>query len=64
MFSCKARDLCPSCATKRAAAATALLRDDVLEEVGHPQRVFVMPKMLGLDSLHHRDLLDHLPWRN
>ena len=28
------------------AATAALLRDEVLEEVGHSQWVFVMPKML------------------
>ena len=39
-FSCKTRELCPSCAAKRAAVTAALLRDEVLEEVGHAQWVF------------------------
>jgi len=47
-FSCKTRDLCPSCAAKRSAVTAALLRDEVLQEVGHAQWVFVMPKMLRL----------------
>ena len=37
-----------------------MLRDEVLEEVGHSQWVFVMPKMLRLYFLHHRDLLGKL----
>ena len=56
-FSCKTRELCPSCAARRAAATAALLADDVLEEVGHAQWVFVMPKMLRPYFLHHRELL-------
>ena len=59
-FSCKTRELWPSCAAKRGAATAALLRDEVLEEVGHSQWVFVMPKMLRLYFLHHRDLLGKL----
>ena len=37
-------------------ATAALLADDVLEEVGHAQWVFVMPKMLRRYFLHHREL--------
>jgi len=59
-FSCKTRDLCPSCAAKRSVATAALLADEVLEEVGHAQWVFVMPKMLRLYFLHHRELLGRL----
>jgi hypothetical protein len=59
-FSCKTRDLCPSCAAKRGAATAALLAEDVLEEVGHAQWVFVMPKMLRPYFLHHRELLGRL----
>ena len=33
-FSCKTRELCPSCAAKRSAATAALLAEDVLEDVG------------------------------
>jgi hypothetical protein len=59
-FSCKSRDLCPSCAAKRSAATAALLAEDVLEEVGHAQWVFVIPKMLRPYFLHHRELLGQL----
>ena len=59
-FSCKTRDLCPSCAAKRGAATAALLAEDVLEQVGHAQWVFVMPKMLRPYFLHHRELLGQL----
>jgi ribosomal protein S27E len=59
-FSCKTRELCPSCAARRAAATAALLREEVLEEVGHAQWVFVMPKMLRPYFLHHRKLLGGL----
>ncbi len=51
------RELCPSCAAKRSAVTAALLAEDVLEEVGNAQWVFVMPKMLRPYFLHHRELL-------
>jgi hypothetical protein len=59
-FSCKTRELCPSCAAKRGAATAALLAEDVLEEVAHAQWVFVIPKMLRPYFLHHRELLGGL----
>jgi hypothetical protein len=59
-FSCKARELCPSCAAKRSAARAALLAEGVFEEVGHAQWVFVIPKMLRPYFLHHRELLGGL----
>ena len=59
-FSCKTRELCPSCAAKRGAATAALLVEDVLEEVAHAQWVFVIPKMLRPYFLHHRELLGGL----
>jgi ribosomal protein S27E len=59
-FSCKTRELCPSCAARRAAATAVLLREEVLEEVGHAQWVFVMPKMLRPYFLHHRELIGGL----
>jgi dienelactone hydrolase len=40
-FSCKTRELCPSCAAKRSAATAALLAEEVFEEVGHAQWVVV-----------------------
>jgi len=59
-FSCKTRELCPSCAAKRSAATAALVAEDVLEQVGHAQWVFVIPKMLRPYYLHHRELLGGL----
>jgi len=59
-FSCKTRELCPSCAAKRSAATAELLAEEVLEEVGHAQWVFVIPKMLRPHFLHHRELLGGL----
>ena len=59
-FSCKTRELCPSCAAKRSAATAALLAEEVFTEVGHAQWVFVMPKMLRPYFLHHRALLGGL----
>ena len=59
-FSCKTRELCPSCAAKRSAATAALLVEDVFEEVAHAQWVFVIPKMLRPYFLHHRELLGSL----
>jgi hypothetical protein len=59
-FSCKTRELCPSCAAKRSAATAVLLAEEVLEEVGHAQWVFVTPKMLRPYFLHHRELLGGL----
>ena len=59
-FSCKTRELCPSCAAKRSAATAALLAEDVIEEIGHAQWVFVIPKMLRPYFLHHRELLGGL----
>jgi len=59
-FSCKTRELCPSCAAKRSAATAALLVEEVVAEVGHVQWVFVIPKMLRPYFLHHRELLGGL----
>ena len=59
-FSCKGRGLCPSCGAKRAAELAAFLVDEVVEDVGHAQWVFTVPKMLRVYFLHHRDLLGEL----
>ena len=50
----------PSCAAKRAAIFGALLREEILEEVGHAQWVFTIPKLLRPYFLHHRELLGRL----
>ncbi len=59
-FSCKGRGLCPSCGAKRAAELAAFLIDEVVEDVGHAQWVFTVPKMLRVYFLHHRKLLGEL----
>ena len=59
-FSCKGRGVCPSCGAKRAAELAAFLQDEVVEEVGHAQCVFTVPKMLRVFFLHHRELLGPL----
>ena len=51
---------CFSCAAKRAALFGALLREEILEEVGHAQWVFTIPKLLRPYFLHHRELLGKL----
>ena len=59
-FSCRGRGLCPSCGAKRAAELGAFVIDEVVEEVGHAQWVFTVPKMLRVYFLHHRELLGEL----
>ncbi len=59
-FSCRGRGLCPSCGAKRAAELAAFLLDEVVEEVGHAQWIFTVPKMLRVFFLHHRELLGEL----
>ena len=56
-FSCTRRGFCPSCAAKRAAIFGALLREEILEEVGHAQWVFTIPKLLRPYFLHLPSLL-------
>ena len=50
-FSCRGRGLCPSCGAKRAAELAAFLVDEVVEDVGHAQWVFTVPKMLRVSRL-------------
>ncbi len=59
-FSCKRRGVCPSCGAKHAAELAAFLQDEVVEQVGHAQWVFTIPKMLRIYFLHHRELLGAL----
>ncbi len=59
-FSCSRRVFCPSCAAKRAAVFGALLHEEILEDVGHAQWVFTIPKLLRPYFLHHRELLGKL----
>ncbi len=52
--------MCPSCGAKRAAELAAFLMDEVVEDVGHAQWVFTIPKMLRVYFLYHRELLGEL----
>jgi hypothetical protein len=56
-FSCKQRGLCPSCGAKRGAEVAAFLADEVVEDVGHAQWVFTVPKMLRFHFFRQRELL-------
>ncbi len=60
-FSCKQRELCPSCAAKRGSELAAFLADHVLENVGHAQWVFTIPKMLRPLFFRKRELRGVLP---
>jgi hypothetical protein len=46
--------VCPSCDAKRAPELAAFLQDEVVEQVGHAQWVFTIPKMLRVYFLHHQ----------
>jgi hypothetical protein len=46
--------------SQRAAELAAFLQDEVVEQVGHAQWVFTIPKMLRIYFLHHRELLGAL----
>jgi hypothetical protein len=65
-FSCKQRELCPSCAAKRGCDLAAFLADHVLEDVPHAQWVFTIPKMLRPLFFRKRELrgvLARLAWQ-
>ena len=47
---------CPSCAAKRSAIFGALLHEEILEEVGHAQWVFTIPKLLRPYLAAHHSL--------
>jgi hypothetical protein len=47
-------------ATGPQAELAAFLMDEVVEDVGHAQWVFTIPKMLRVYFLHHRELLGKL----
>lgn len=59
-FSCRTRQLCPSCGAKRGVIFGAFLREEVVEPVGHAQWVFTIPKILRSYFLRNRELLGDL----
>jgi hypothetical protein len=56
-YSCRTRQLCPSCAAKRVAAFTDWVASEVLEPVSHRQVVFTIPKVLRPVFRKNRKLL-------
>ena len=59
-FSCSRRGFCTSCAAKRGAIFGALLREEVVEEVGHCLWTFTLPKLLRPYFRNRRELLGKL----
>ncbi len=59
-FSCSRRGLCTSCAAKRGAIFGALLREEIVEEVGHCLWTFTVPKLLRPYFRNCRELLGKL----
>ena len=59
-FSCRTRQLCPSCGAKRGAIFGAFLREEVAEDVGHAQWVFTVPKIVRIHFLRNRELSGEL----
>jgi len=52
--------MCPPCAAERAAALAAVLREEVMADVGHAQWILALPRMLRRYSPTHRLLLGRL----
>jgi len=59
-FSCKGRDLCPSCATQRMVEVSAHLVDEVLPRVQHRQWVLTMPKRVRWHLRHKPEVISGL----
>jgi len=59
-FSCKGRDLCPSCAIRRMVDVSAHMVDQVLPRVQHRQWVLSMPKRIRWHLRHKPDVINGL----
>ena len=59
-FSCKGRDLCPSCATRRMVEVSGHLVDQVLPRVQHRQWVLSMPKRVRWHLRHKPEVISGL----
>ena len=57
-FSCKVRDLCPSCGTRRMVETAAHLVDDVLPRVPFRQWVLSVPKRVRWHLMHDPAVVD------
>ncbi len=59
-FSCKGRDICPSCATRRMVETSAHLVDSVLPRVPYRQWVLSMPKRVRWHLKHKPEVVSGL----
>ncbi|MBK6735769.1 MAG: transposase [bacterium] len=59
-FSCKGRDLCPSCATRRMVDVSAHMVDQVLPRVQHRQWVLSVPKRVRWHLRHKPEVISGL----
>ena len=59
-FSCKGRDLCPSCATRRMVEVSSHMVDQVLPRVQHRQWVLSMPKRVRWHLRHKPEVISGL----
>ena len=59
-FSCKGRDICPSCATRRMVETAAHLVDDVLPRVPYRQWVLSVPKRVRWHLRHKPEVVSGL----
>jgi len=59
-FSCKGRDLCPSCATRRMVDVSAHMVDQVLPRVQYRQWVLSMPKRVRWHLRHKPEVISGL----
>jgi hypothetical protein len=59
-FSCKGRDICPSCATRRMVETSAHLVDSVLPRVPYRQWVLSMPKRVRWHLRHKPEVVSGL----
>jgi hypothetical protein len=59
-FSCKGRDLCPSCASRRMVDVSAHMVEQVLPRVQHRQWVLSMPKRVRWHLRHKPEVISGL----
>ncbi|MFQ6112436.1 MAG: transposase, partial [Nitrospinota bacterium] len=60
MFSCRTREFCPSCHSKRREEWGEWMRETLLLDVPHRQVVFTIPRMLRIFFKYNRKLLGEL----
>jgi hypothetical protein len=60
MFSCRTREFCPSCHSKRLEEWSEWIQEGLVWDVPHRQVVFTIPRMLGIFFKYKRRLLGSL----